>query len=85
LSRTPGARLASGPTADAPSYDQTDWPQIVVLYDRLLQVWPSPVVALNRVVPVSMVAGPEAALTKLERLEHDEREVQAGLARIARR
>lgn len=59
--------------AEAPTYDQTDWPQIVELYDRLLVVWPSPVVALNRVVPLSMVAGPQAALTELERLEHDER------------
>ena len=42
--------------AEAPSYDQTDWPQIVELYDRLLTVWPSPVVALNRAVPLAMVA-----------------------------
>ena len=59
--------------ADAPAYDQTDWPQLVALYDRLLQVWPSPVVALNRAVPLSMVAGPEAALAEVERLEGDER------------
>jgi RNA polymerase sigma-70 factor (ECF subfamily) len=59
--------------AEAPSYDQTDWPQIVVLYDRLLEVWPSPVVALNRVVPLAMVGGPEAALAELRRLEDDER------------
>lgn len=62
--------------AQAPSYDQTDWPQILVLYDRLLDVWPSPVVALNRVVPLSMVAGPRAALAalaELERLERDDR------------
>ena len=59
--------------AEAPTYDQTDWPQIVALYDRLLQVWPSPVVALNRAVPLSMVAGPEAALAEVERLEGDER------------
>src|SRR4029077_8231529 len=56
-----------------PAYDQTDWPQLVFLYDRLLQVWPSPVVALNRAVPLSMVAGPEAALAEVERLEGDER------------
>jgi RNA polymerase sigma factor (sigma-70 family) len=59
--------------ADAPSYDETDWPQIVVLYDELLRVWPSPVVALNRAVPLAMVAGPEAALAEVERLERDER------------
>ncbi|MGH3213441.1 MAG: RNA polymerase sigma factor [Trebonia sp.] len=59
--------------AEAPAYEQTDWPQLVALYDRLLQVWPSPVVALNRAVPLSMVAGPEAALAEIERLEGDER------------
>ncbi len=59
--------------AEAPSYDQTDWPQILVLYDRLLQVWPSPVVALNRTVPMSMASGPQAALAQVERLERDGR------------
>jgi RNA polymerase sigma factor (sigma-70 family) len=59
--------------AEAPSYDQTDFPQIVVLYDRLLEVWPSPVVALNRAVPLAMVRGPEAALAEVERLERDGR------------
>jgi RNA polymerase sigma factor (sigma-70 family) len=59
--------------AEAPSYDQTDFPQIVVLYDRLLEVWPSPVVTLNRAVPLAMVRGPEAALAEVERLERDGR------------
>jgi RNA polymerase sigma factor (sigma-70 family) len=54
--------------AQAPSYDQTDWPQIVELYDRLFAVWPSPVVALNRAVPLAMVDGPQAALAEVERL-----------------
>jgi RNA polymerase sigma-70 factor (ECF subfamily) len=55
--------------AETPSYEQTDWRQIVALYDKLLDVWPSPVVALNRVVPLAMVAGPQAALAEVERLE----------------
>jgi len=55
--------------AEAPSYHETDWAQIVQLYDALLRVWPSPVVALNRTVPLAMVAGPEAALSELELLE----------------
>ncbi len=59
--------------AEAPSYDQTDWPQIVELYDRLLEVWPSPVVALNRTVPLAMVDGPQAALAEVERLSADGR------------
>jgi RNA polymerase sigma factor (sigma-70 family) len=59
--------------AEAPSHDETDWAQIVALYDRLLVVWPSPVVALNRAVPLAMVEGPEAALAEVERLRRDGR------------
>jgi RNA polymerase sigma-70 factor (ECF subfamily) len=59
--------------AEPPSYDQTDWPQLLVLYDRLLKEWPSPVVALNRAVPLAMVAGVAAALAEAERLEADGR------------
>jgi len=59
--------------AAAPSYDQTDWPQLVTLYDELLRVWPSPVVALNRAVPLAMAASPEDALAEVERLERDGR------------
>jgi len=55
--------------AEAPTFDDTDWPQVVALYDRLLEVWPSPVVALNRVVPFSMVSGPGAALAEVAALE----------------
>jgi RNA polymerase sigma-70 factor (ECF subfamily) len=57
--------------AAAPDYGQTDWPQLVALYDELLRVWPSPVVALNRAVPLAMAAGPEAALAEVGRLERD--------------
>ncbi|MGH2873043.1 MAG: RNA polymerase sigma factor, partial [Solirubrobacteraceae bacterium] len=57
--------------ADAPTYEQTDWPQLVALYDELLRLWPSPVVALNRAVPFAMAAGPEVALAEVERLERD--------------
>ncbi len=59
--------------AEAPAYDQTDWQQIITLYDELQSVWPSPVVALNRAVAVSMVAGPAQALTELDELEKDAR------------
>jgi len=59
--------------AEAPSYDQTDWPQLVELYDRLLAVWPSPIVALNRAVPLAMADGPQAALAEVERLTADGR------------
>ncbi|RVX47157.1 RNA polymerase sigma-70 factor (ECF subfamily) [Nonomuraea polychroma] len=59
--------------AEAPAYDQTDWPQIVTLYDALLKVWPSPVVALNRTVALARVSGPARALADVEELEKDER------------
>jgi len=59
--------------AVAGSYADTDWPQILALYDALLKVWPSPVVALNRAVALAMVRGPEAALAELDVLERDGR------------
>lgn len=59
--------------ATAPDYAGTDWPQILVLYDELLRVWPSPVVALNRAVAVGMVDGPADALAEVTALEQDGR------------
>jgi RNA polymerase sigma-70 factor, ECF subfamily len=59
--------------AIAVSYEATDWPQILGLYDQLLLVWPSPVVALNRAVAVSMVRGPEAGLAEIGSLARDGR------------
>jgi RNA polymerase sigma-70 factor (ECF subfamily) len=45
----------------------------VTLYDELLRVWPSPVVALNRAVAVAMIDGPEAALVDVDALARDGR------------
>ncbi|TCO13869.1 RNA polymerase sigma-70 factor (ECF subfamily) [Kribbella steppae] len=59
--------------AEASTYDETDWPQIVTLYDELLLVWPSPVVALNRAVAVAMVSGPARSLAEIDELEKDGR------------
>jgi len=59
--------------AEAASYQETDWPQLLVLYDRLLRVWPSPVVELNRTVVVAMVSGPQAALDDIAKLEAEGR------------
>ena len=59
--------------AEPANYDDTDWPQILTLYDKLLQDWPSPVVALNRTIPLSHVEGPETALAHVEELSHDSR------------
>ena len=57
--------------ADAETYEQTDWPQILALYDQLYAVSPSPVVALNRAVAVAQVRGPGAALELLDDLDLD--------------
>jgi RNA polymerase sigma-70 factor (ECF subfamily) len=55
--------------SDAPTADATDWRQIVVLYDQLLAVAPSPVVALHRAVAVAEVEGPEAGLRIVDDLD----------------
>jgi len=54
--------------AEAPTPDQTDWPQIVALYGALMQHAPSPVVALNQAVAVAMVEGPIRGLGLLDQL-----------------
>lgn len=52
--------------ADAPSADETDWAEIVGLYDLLMRIQPSPVVALNRAVALAMRDGPEAGLIEID-------------------
>jgi RNA polymerase sigma-70 factor, ECF subfamily len=59
--------------ARAPSYADTDWRQIIRLYDLLGQAWTSPVVTLNRAVAVAMADGPEAGLAEIGELERDSR------------
>jgi RNA polymerase sigma factor (sigma-70 family) len=54
--------------AVAASIEETDWDQIVLLYDVLLQLAPSPVVELNRAVAISMAQGPAAALPAVDHL-----------------
>ena len=54
--------------AEAASLEETDWAQIVGLYDELLRLNPSPVVALNRAVALAMHEGEEAGLMEVERL-----------------
>jgi RNA polymerase sigma-70 factor (ECF subfamily) len=57
--------------ADAPSVEATDWPQVVALYDHLLDLAPTPVVALNRAIAVAEVDGAGAALGLVEGLPLD--------------
>ena len=54
--------------ADAASTEETDWAQVVALYDQLIALAPSPVVALNRAVAVAEVEGPELALDLVDGL-----------------
>jgi RNA polymerase sigma-70 factor, ECF subfamily len=56
---------------DAGSFETTDWPQIVALYDHLFSVMPTPVVALNRAVAIAETEGPGAALTTLDAIAPD--------------
>ena len=51
---------------EAPSFDTTDWPQIVVLYEVLLQGSRNPVLELNHAVAVGMTRGPRAGLQLIE-------------------
>jgi RNA polymerase sigma factor (sigma-70 family) len=71
---------------EAPSYGQTDWPQIVGLYELLLRLSDNPVVALNHAVAVAMVEGPARGLALLDdRLGSDHRlhSVRAHLLEMA--
>ncbi len=54
--------------AEAPSWAETDWREVVALYGVLGEIWPSPVVALNRAVAIGFADGPAAGLAALERL-----------------
>jgi len=57
--------------SDAPTADQTDWRQILALYDQLVAFAPTPVVVLNRAVAVAEVNGPAAGLEAIEGLDLD--------------
>ncbi len=57
--------------AEAKSWQDTDWPQIVILYDMLLRLAPSPVTRLHRAIALRYVAGAEKALAELDSLSLD--------------
>jgi len=73
LQRRPPGRFAlqaaiAAVHAEAPSWADTDWRELVGLYDVLSDVWPSPVVTLNRAVAVGFACGPAAGLAELDAL-----------------
>jgi RNA polymerase sigma-70 factor (ECF subfamily) len=57
--------------SDAPTAQLTDWQQILALYDQLLEIAPTPVIALNRAVAVAEAQGPAAALDLVDQLDLD--------------
>jgi RNA polymerase sigma-70 factor (ECF subfamily) len=56
---------------DAPTAEDTDWAQVLALYDQLLALTPNPVVALNRAVALAELDGPEVALAAIDDLDLD--------------
>ena len=62
--------------SDATTMADTDWTQIVQLYDQLLALTPTPMAALNRAVAIGEVRGPRAALDVVDRLAKDSPELQ---------
>ena len=74
--------------ADAATFDATDWSQVLALYDHLLSMTPTPVVAMNRAIAMAEVRGPQAALEVLDDLDLDEYHLyhaaRADLLRTAR-
>lgn len=59
--------------AAAPTAQATNWAQIIALYDTLLRMRPSPVIALNRAIAIAQHAGPEAGLTAIHAIADRER------------
>ena len=66
--RTPLQAAIAACHAQAKTAAETDWKQIVLQYDALLQISPSPIVALNRAVAVGVAQGPAAGLHALDAL-----------------
>jgi len=78
LRRRPPGRFAlmaaiAAVHAEAASFEQTAWREIVALYDLLGEIWPSPVVALNRAAAIGLADGPAAGLRALDGLAAEPR------------
>src|SRR3954463_10318227 len=89
LRRRPPGRFAlqaaiAAVHAGAPRWEDTDWREIVALYDLLRDRWPSPVGALNRAVAVGLAEGPAAGLAELERLAAEPQLARYGYLAAAR-
>jgi RNA polymerase sigma-70 factor (ECF subfamily) len=89
LRRRPPGRFAlqaaiAAVHAGAPRWEDTDWREVVALYDLLRDRWPSPVVSLNRAVAVGLSEGPAAGLAQLERLADEPQLARYGYLAAAR-
>jgi RNA polymerase sigma-70 factor (ECF subfamily) len=89
LRRRPPGRFAlqaaiAAVHAEAPSWPDTDWREIVALYDLLTDRWPSPVVALNRAIAVGLAEGPVAGLAALAPLAAEPQLARYGYLAAAR-
>jgi RNA polymerase sigma-70 factor (ECF subfamily) len=76
LRRRPPSRYAlqaaiAAVHAESPSWNDTDWREIAALYGVLVQLWPSPVVALNRAVAIGFACGADAGLAAVDALADD--------------
>lgn len=69
---------------EAREWDDTDWHEIVGLYDLLMETWPSPVVALNRAIAVGFAVGPAEGLAELDRLAAEPQLARYGYLAAAR-
>ncbi|MBM3839628.1 MAG: hypothetical protein FJ398_16990 [Verrucomicrobia bacterium] len=67
----------------AKDYRSTDWRQILALYDRLVEIDNSPVVALNRAVALAQVCGPRAGIEAIESFRHARARIVLSLLRGA--
>ena len=63
----------AGVHTESPDAENTDWAQILALYDRLCALYPSPVAQLGRAVAIGMARGAEHGLAEIDRLQHDPR------------
>jgi RNA polymerase sigma-70 factor (ECF subfamily) len=89
LRRRPPGRFAlqaaiAAVHAESPTWEATDWDEVVALYDVLGHVWPSQVVALNRAVAVGFARGPAAGLAELDELADEPQIATYGYVAAAR-
>jgi RNA polymerase sigma factor (sigma-70 family) len=70
--------------SEAPSWAETDWAELVGLYDHLMATWPSPVVALNRAVAVGFADGPLAGLHAVDQLSAEPQLARYAYLAVAR-